>query len=55
MLFQSFAPDKELEPFIENYWLVNDDDTTPRLQKIVPDGFTRNHFSFGRPLSNSSL
>ena len=49
MLFQSLAPDKELEPFIENYWLVNDDDTTPRLQKIVPDGFTEIIFHLGDP------
>ena len=49
MLFQSFAPDKELEPLIERYWLVNDDDTTPRQQKIVPDGFTEIIFHLNDP------
>jgi len=47
MLFQSFAPEKELTSLIESYWLVNDDDTTPRQQKIVPDGFTEIIFHLG--------
>ena len=49
MSFQRFAPDKELESTIECYWIVNDDDTTPRQQKIVPDGFTEIIFHFADP------
>jgi AraC-like DNA-binding protein len=49
MSFHRFAPDKELERFIESYWLVNDDDPTPGRQKIVPDGFTEIIFHFGDP------
>ena len=47
MLFQSFAPEKELDLLIENYWFVEDDDTTPKQQKIVPDGFTEIIFHLG--------
>ena len=47
MLFQRFAPDKELEPLIESYWIANDDDPTPRQQKIIPDGFTEIIFHLG--------
>ena len=49
MPFHRFAPDKQLEPLIESYWLVSDDDTMPRLQKIVPDGFTEIIFHLGDP------
>jgi AraC-like DNA-binding protein len=49
MSFHRFAPDKQLEPLIESYWLVSDDDTTPRQQKIVPDGFTEIIFHLSDP------
>jgi len=49
MFFKRFAPDHELEPFIECYWIVEDDDTTPRQQKIVPDGFNEIIFHLGDP------
>ena len=47
MSFQRFAPDKQLEQLIESYWIVKDDDTRPRQQKIVPDGFTEIIFHLG--------
>jgi hypothetical protein len=49
MFFKRFRPDHDLEPFIECYWIVEDDDTTPRLQKIVPDGFNEIIFHLGDP------
>jgi len=49
MLFKSFTPDKELEPLIECYWIVEHDDKTPRLQKIIPDGFNEIIFHYRDP------
>lgn len=49
MFFKRFAPDKELELFIDCYWIVEDDNTTPRQQKIVPDGFNEIIFHLGDP------
>src|SRR5215213_4749375 len=39
MLFERIAPLKELERFIECFWVVESNDTTPEIQKIIPDGF----------------
>jgi len=49
MFFKRFAPDSELESLIECYWIVEDDDTTPRQQKIIPDGFNEIIFHLGDP------
>jgi AraC-like DNA-binding protein len=38
--FLQFDPAKTLSHFIECYWLVDNDDAYPSVQKIIPDGFT---------------
>jgi AraC-like DNA-binding protein len=49
MFFKRFSPDKELENIIECYWIIEDDDITPRLQKIIPDGFNEIVFHYRSP------
>jgi AraC-like DNA-binding protein len=49
MFFKRFTPDDELQWFIECYWIVEDDDTISRQQKIVPDGFNEIIFHLGDP------
>ena len=47
MFFKRFTPGKELERIIECYWIVEDNDATPRQQKIIPDGFNEIIFHLG--------
>lgn len=49
MFFSRFEPAKELTSFIECFWIIEDDDKTPRLQKIIPDGFNEIIFHYGDP------
>ncbi len=47
MNFQRFEPIGPARGAIECYWIVEDADTTPVKQKIIPDGFTEIIFHFG--------
>jgi AraC-like DNA-binding protein len=47
MRFQRIEPTGLAKKAVECYWTVEDDDTTPVKQKIIPDGFTEIIFHFG--------
>jgi AraC-like DNA-binding protein len=49
MAFYRYDPHPALKNLIECYWLVKDNDPTPTLQKIIPDGFPEVIFHFGDP------
>ncbi|MEP7376147.1 MAG: helix-turn-helix domain-containing protein [Chitinophagaceae bacterium] len=49
MFFKRFSPAKDLENIIECYWIIEDDDTTPQQQKIIPDGFNELIFHYRSP------
>lgn len=49
MQFTRISPKKELSHLIECYWTVENDDPSPLLQKIIPDGFTEMIFHVGDP------
>lgn len=47
MNFTRFDPDEQLRNLVECYWIAEDDDRTPVLQKIIPDGFPEIIFHYG--------
>lgn len=47
MNFIRLAPHSSLTAFIECYWMMQSDDPTPRIEKIIPDGFTELIFNYG--------
>jgi len=49
MFFKRINPHQTLEHIIECYWLIENDDPSPKKQKIIPDGFTEIIFHFGDP------
>jgi AraC-like DNA-binding protein len=49
MFFKRFDPAEELKSVIECYWIIEDDDTTPQQQKIIPDGFNEIIFHYRSP------
>ncbi|HSU29255.1 MAG TPA: helix-turn-helix domain-containing protein [Chitinophagaceae bacterium] len=49
MHYERIEPEKNLNRFIECYWLIQEDDPTQRTQKIIPDGFPELIFHFGDP------
>ena len=49
MGFERIAPRTELTRFIECFWIVDDPDPSPVIQKIIPDGFPEMIFHFGDP------
>jgi AraC-like DNA-binding protein len=49
MQFSRISPPDELKNFVECYWTVTGTDSTPVLQKIIPDGFPEIIFHFGSP------
>ena len=51
MQFTRIIPRKELINLIDCFWIVENDDPTPLLQKIIPDGFPEIIFHFGDPYS----
>jgi AraC-like DNA-binding protein len=48
-VFKRMAPAPGLEQFIECYWIVENDDSTPHRQKIIPDGFPEIIFHYKDP------
>jgi len=49
MSFSRVSPPKELSRYIECFWIVEDADPTPTIQKIIPDGFPEMIFHFADP------
>ena len=49
MYFDRIDPPQHLRRIIECYWIIEDDDSTPKQQKIIPDGFTELIFHYGDP------
>jgi len=49
MGFERIAPRTELSRFIECFWIVEDPDPSPVIQKIIPDGYPEMIFHFGDP------
>lgn len=49
MRFQRIEPRSELKAFVECFWIVEGDDPTPILQKVIPDGFPEIIFHYGDP------
>lgn len=49
MFFKRAEPSEKLIPFVKEFWVVEDEDITPVLQKIIPDGFCEIIFHYGDP------
>lgn len=49
MLFKRIAPDTRLTDLVECYWIIQDADSAPREQKVIPDGFTEVILHTGAP------
>ncbi len=47
MFYQKIQPGKELENFVECFWVIESDETISRTQKIIPDGFPEIIFHYG--------
>ena len=40
MAFSKHAPSGATSVLIENFWIVENKDTTVKVEKLIPDGFT---------------
>lgn len=49
MQFRRIQPKEELHHWIECFWIAQNDDPSPVVQKIIPDGFPEIIFHFGDP------
>jgi AraC-like DNA-binding protein len=49
MKYIRIIPHDNLKHLIECYWIVESDDTTTKVEKIIPDGFTELIFHYGDP------
>jgi len=49
MIFKRITPSKDLNRIIDCYWIVENEETTPRTQKIIPDGFCEIIFHYKDP------
>src|SRR5688500_5147267 len=49
MQFNRLDPPEELKHLVECYWIVKSSDSTPSIQKIIPDGFPEIIFHFADP------
>ncbi|RZL17049.1 MAG: AraC family transcriptional regulator [Pedobacter sp.] len=47
MYFQKIAPHQALSPFIDCYWIIETNGEEPKVEKIIPDGFTEVIFHYG--------
>ena len=48
-LFRLHVPDAAIAALVDCFWVVEDDDPTPRERKIIPDGFPELVFHYGDP------
>jgi len=46
MTFTRLEPDSSIADFIECYWMMQSEDSTPKIEKIIPDGFTELIFNY---------
>ena len=46
MEFTRITPHSDLSEFIECYWMMYSDDSSPTIEKIIPDGFTEIIFNY---------
>lgn len=49
MIFKRITPANGLNKIIDCYWIVENEDATPRVQKIIPDGFCEIIFHYKDP------
>jgi AraC-like DNA-binding protein len=49
MFFKKIAPGRELESFIECYWVIESENKIPFAKKIIPDGFPEIVFHYKDP------
>ena len=49
MFFSRTKPSEKLIPFVQEYWIVENEDPAPTRQKIIPDGFCEIIFHYGDP------
>lgn len=47
MKFTKIDPHPTLKPLIECYWMMQSDDPSPKIEKIIPDGYTEIIFNYG--------
>ena len=47
MKFIRIDPHSSVSQLIECYWMMQGDDPSPRIEKIIPDGFTELIFNYG--------
>jgi AraC-like DNA-binding protein len=47
MKFTRLIPHPDLDKLIECYWMMKSEDTVPKVEKIIPDGFTEIIFNYG--------
>lgn len=48
-LYRQIEPDPNLNSIIECYWIVENDEITPKTEKIIPDGFPEIIFHYADP------
>ena len=46
MEFTRIMPHRDLEGFVECYWMMYSQDSVPQVEKIIPDGFTEIIFNY---------
>src|SRR5688500_15388894 len=49
MVFNRIQPSGSIKHFVDCYWMVDDEDMTVKIQKIIPDGFAEIIFHYGDP------
>ena len=49
MLLERFDPLPSLEGLVKEFWIYENDDPTPSIQKIIPDGFSEIIIHYGDP------
>ncbi len=49
MIFERIAPREELSRIIKEFWVYENPDNTPEIQKIIPDGYSEIIIHYGDP------
>ncbi|MEP1094407.1 MAG: helix-turn-helix transcriptional regulator [Cyclobacteriaceae bacterium] len=49
MIFERYEPKPELSHIIKEFWVFENSDTTPEIQKVIPDGFSEIIIHYGDP------